>query len=870
MSLTKIFTTLFPAAFLLATLVAAVQPIVVEAAATDNVSGYAWSENIGWISMNSLDVPASPDYGVTVNTLGTISGYAWSEHVGWISFDRGDLSGCPSGSCVAQLNRATGVVTGWARALSAVAAGVNSGGWDGWISLSGTALDGAPYGVAVDNSCDWSGWAWGSSVVGWIDFGNDGGNAPGVTGSASACLGPVFTAPDIVVENVSVVGLLQEGEQITFSADIRNIADSMTTENTYGYRVASESENMYADGGVYDMVQVGNYLYAAVYTISAEGLRIYDVSDPENIIKVGGVVVPGGDYPNQIEVRGNYAYIGARGNADNVKIYDISNPTNPVLVNTFTTALPSFEVLKIDESYLFTGTANGNAGFPMENLEVFDITDPVNPVKTASITEADTVPNFTVGNGFLYKLSVPVSGGTKLKVYDLNSLALVNELDLPDLSPVGVNKIDLFGDDTLYISLNGSDDFAVVDVSDPANLILLDRIDFSDFSTNSNLLYGGGISHNDRYAFVGNVTGFAGVNAVDVSVPYSAQLVGHAGGKTSGYAHVSYEYGNQQYLFAGGLNGVRSYGLNSLVRFCVDNPNCATSNIGRVHGDSNTGRLANGMTYSTSTTWSTAVVGSHVLYVCADAVDLDFGFDSVSELDESNNCASYPFTISEAPPAPNLSADVGSLATSVTFDRTTGHYDYFTINYNIFNDGTTEALESVLRFNIDYGGGGFDEVVNVSIPSIMNGSDTGTQSINLGSDIPPGPHMVEILVDAADDVLESNEDDNIFVRQINVGYPDPDISLTTDPDRLVRAGNAIDLHWDLNGAGYIGSCEIEGPSLGGPETVYSGGLVTSGTLSNVGPINNKSEFILRCVAVDGSTIFTDTAVIETTGTVEEI
>lgn len=29
----------------------------VKAAATDNVAGYAWSENIGWISFNAADEP---------------------------------------------------------------------------------------------------------------------------------------------------------------------------------------------------------------------------------------------------------------------------------------------------------------------------------------------------------------------------------------------------------------------------------------------------------------------------------------------------------------------------------------------------------------------------------------------------------------------------------------------------------------------------------------------------------------------------------------------------------------------------------------------------------------------------------------------
>jgi len=137
-----------------------------------NVSGYAWSENVGWISFNSTNQGGGTSYGVDVASSGELSGYAWSEHIGWITFNQSDLSGCPSSSCSANFDKNSGQVSGWAKAISA------SGGWDGWISLSGTN-----YGVTV-NQCAWSGWAWGSDVVGWISFS---GSNYGVSGSGDAC-----------------------------------------------------------------------------------------------------------------------------------------------------------------------------------------------------------------------------------------------------------------------------------------------------------------------------------------------------------------------------------------------------------------------------------------------------------------------------------------------------------------------------------------------------------------------------------------------------------------------------------------------------------------------------------------------------------
>lgn len=158
--------------------------------ATDNLTGYAWSDTIGWISFNSTnEAGPTADYGVTVAGDGDMSGYAWSEHIGWISFNE---AGCPSGTCAPHFDKVTGVVTGWARALSPTTT-VNTGGWDGWISLSGTTVDGNSYGVVVTGA-DWEGFAWGSDVVGWISFGGAfGGNVTGMNDDSIQRPAPAVT-----------------------------------------------------------------------------------------------------------------------------------------------------------------------------------------------------------------------------------------------------------------------------------------------------------------------------------------------------------------------------------------------------------------------------------------------------------------------------------------------------------------------------------------------------------------------------------------------------------------------------------------------------------------------------------------------------
>lgn len=54
----------------------------------DYLSGYAWSENLGWISLNCINTNSCEvsDYKITNDKEGNLSGYAWGENIGWINF----------------------------------------------------------------------------------------------------------------------------------------------------------------------------------------------------------------------------------------------------------------------------------------------------------------------------------------------------------------------------------------------------------------------------------------------------------------------------------------------------------------------------------------------------------------------------------------------------------------------------------------------------------------------------------------------------------------------------------------------------------------------------------------------------------------
>lgn len=154
-----------------------------------DLSGWAWSSNIGWVSFNSTDsgtgnggTGVSPvAYKVQLDTDGDLTGYAWSSNVGWIKFDP-SLTDAPGGATKASVNTATGQVSGYIRACTGTvnkdcASATRTDGWDGWISLSGTnhssgdtsGAAGVTYAVS-GNTATLKGYSWGSDVVGWLKF----------------------------------------------------------------------------------------------------------------------------------------------------------------------------------------------------------------------------------------------------------------------------------------------------------------------------------------------------------------------------------------------------------------------------------------------------------------------------------------------------------------------------------------------------------------------------------------------------------------------------------------------------------------------------------------------------------------------------
>ena len=208
-----------------------------------------------------------------------------------------------------------------------------------------------------------------------------------------------------------------------------------------------------------------------------------------------------------------------------------------------------------------------------------------------------------------------------------------------------------------------------------------------------------------------------------------------------------------------------------------------------------------------------------------------------------------------------------SISSASVFDLVTGGYSTLIINYNVENMGQTASAAFTNRLLLDRGDNGtMNETVDDFISSGLGaGSDTGVQPIILAYNVPLGLHRVYVRADIHDAVTESDETNNERSIPLQVTPPDPNITLT--PDRtMVRWSDTVNLKWDIKGAVFLSSCVIQGPGM--PAVTVYPGPQTHGTITSAA-ITTKSEYRLICTSPDGS-VFTDSATIETVGTMQEI
>jgi len=158
------------------------------------INGYAWMGTTdttygggGWVNFNCDPGNCSSgagNWGVTANlddgsaSFGQLSGNAWSNNLGWLTFNQQAVSGCwanngsetfPGTARILRTPNSNNLfpIVGWGKFVGGDE--ISNDGWDGCVSFSGSS-----YGVFINPATGvLEGFAWGSSpVVGWVGFKN--------------------------------------------------------------------------------------------------------------------------------------------------------------------------------------------------------------------------------------------------------------------------------------------------------------------------------------------------------------------------------------------------------------------------------------------------------------------------------------------------------------------------------------------------------------------------------------------------------------------------------------------------------------------------------------------------------------------------
>lgn len=253
---------------------------VAQAAATDNVFGEAYSDDVGFVSFNNCTSPSScsgVSYGVKVDpTTGNLSGAAWSSALGWISFNANSTTGCTTQP---KVNLVTGAFSGFAWAQNAY-----GDGWNGCIALSAADIGQSGWGWQANTTTGAvTGAAWGDKLnVGWL-----------VPQSDMLILSSVFAPSTYTITASSGAnGTVTPAGVATVA---KNANKTYTITPSAGYNIASVLVDGSSVGtsSIYTFTNViANHTISATFSLPPGcGAPTYNITATYG---PGGVVAPGG------------------------------------------------------------------------------------------------------------------------------------------------------------------------------------------------------------------------------------------------------------------------------------------------------------------------------------------------------------------------------------------------------------------------------------------------------------------------------------------------------------------------------------------------------------------------------------------------
>ncbi|MFB3908221.1 MAG: FlgD immunoglobulin-like domain containing protein [Candidatus Eisenbacteria bacterium] len=239
---------------------------------------------------------------------------------------------------------------------------------------------------------------------------------------------------------------------------------------------------------------------------AAQGVVVFDVSDPRNPVEVGAVDT--GGTATDVAFKGDYAYVADL--FQGVQVLDVRNPHAPFWVGNIATAMPAVSVF-LAKGYLFIGEAN----FPFFSpsvLEVASIDPPQSPEIVATMATPSWARDIAIAGDQLY-VAVEEKGMIRVDITDPENPVTTAALVLPGVCE-GL-AVDATGEHA-YLACGQAGGLQSVRISESSPLEVLGSVAIPSVAE-AVALYG-------NYACVAAL--YDGLQVVDVSNPASPTLIG--------------------------------------------------------------------------------------------------------------------------------------------------------------------------------------------------------------------------------------------------------------------------------------------------------------------------------------------------------
>ncbi len=224
----------------------------------------------------------------------------------------------------------------------------------------------------------------------------------------------------------------------------------------------------------------GNYAYVADYD---NGLRIVNIGNPASPVSTGVCALPGN--ATDVAVSGNYAYVACTANG--LRVVDISNPSNPQVVGSYTGTGGAHSINVFGNyAYIYSYVVGS-----VSCLRILNIGNPTSPQEVGSYTTAGSVGDVAIVGNFAY-----IVDGFSLRILDITAPSNPQSVGVYTTSNP-VPSVAVAGN-YAYLT-NGSSGFRVINISNPANLF---EVGFFDRPETKNIFW---VAVSGAYAYVADV-----------------------------------------------------------------------------------------------------------------------------------------------------------------------------------------------------------------------------------------------------------------------------------------------------------------------------------------------------------------------------